>query len=52
MAVGTLSDVQFVYEETDSELLQVAGVCENIELYPDLEPGKAIGRFASFLTRP
>ncbi len=52
VAVGTLSDVQFVYEETDSELLQVAGVCENIELYPDLEPGKAIGRFAQLLDAP
>lgn len=44
VAAGTVYDVQAVFEETESELLQLTGVCENVELYPDLEPGKAVFR--------
>jgi hypothetical protein len=41
--------VQIAFEETESELLQLAGVCENIEIYPDLEPGKAVLRRSQLL---
>ena len=49
VAAGTLCDVQAVFEETESELLQLAGVCESVELYPDLEPGKAVFRRSQLL---
>lgn len=49
VAAGTLCDVQAVFEETESELLQLAGVCENVEVYPDLEPGKAVFRRSQLL---
>ena len=49
VAVGTACDVQTVFEETESELLQLAGVCENVEFYPDLEPGKAVFRRSQLL---
>ncbi|WP_175914468.1 gamma-mobile-trio integrase GmtZ [Burkholderia metallica] len=49
VAVGTATDVHFAFEETESELLQLAGVCENVELYPDLEAGKAVFRRSQLL---
>ncbi|MDK3022887.1 VPA1269 family protein [Cupriavidus taiwanensis] len=49
MAAGTVGDVQVGFEETESELLQLAGVCENVEVYPDLEPGKAVFRRSQLL---
>ncbi|MEI7298284.1 VPA1269 family protein [Paraburkholderia tropica] len=49
VAVGTASDVHIAFEETESELLQLAGVCEDIELYPDLDAGKAIFRRSQLL---
>ncbi len=49
VAVGTESDVHIAFEETESELLQLAGVCENVEVYPDLEPGKAVFRRSQLL---
>lgn len=49
VAAGTVSDVQISFEETESELLQLAGVCENVEVYPDLEPGKAVFRRSQLL---
>jgi hypothetical protein len=49
VAVGTVSDVNITFEETESELLQLAGVCENVEIYPDLEPGKAVFRRSQLL---
>lgn len=49
VAVGTLVDVHQVFEETELELLQLAGVCENAEVYPDLEPGKAVLRRSQLL---
>ena len=49
VAVGVLSDVRFIYEETDSELLQIAGVCENVEIYPEEDPGNAILRRTQYL---
>lgn len=49
VAAGTVCDVQLAFEETESELLQLAGVCENVEIYPDLEPGKAVFRRSQLL---
>jgi len=49
VAAGTGGDVQVRFEETESELLQLAGVCENVEVYPDLEPGKAVLRRSQLL---
>ena len=46
---ASLVDVKAVFEETDSELLQLSGVCENVEIYPDLEPGKAVFRRSQLL---
>lgn len=49
VTVGTVGDVNIVFEETESEQLQLAGVCENVEVYPDLEPGKAVLRRSQLL---
>lgn len=49
IAAGTIADVAIVIDETESELLQLAGVCENVEVYPDLEPGKAVFRRSQLL---
>lgn len=49
VAGGTVGDVQVGFEETESEWLQLAGVCENVEVYPDLEPGKAVFRRSQLL---
>lgn len=49
VAAGTVGDVYIAFEETESELLQLAGVCENVEVYPDLEPGKAVFRRSQLL---
>lgn len=49
VTVGTVTDVQVAFEETESELLQLAGVCDSVEVYPDLEPGKAIFRRSQLL---
>jgi len=49
IAAGTVGDVHLAFEEIESELLQLAGVCENAELYPDLEPGKAVFRRSQLL---
>ncbi len=51
IAAGAVCDVQAAFEETGSELLQLEGVCENVEIYPDLEPGKAILRRSQILDR-
>ncbi|MFJ2712357.1 VPA1269 family protein [Pseudomonas sp. NPDC087346] len=49
VAAGTVGDVHVVFEETNSELLQLAGVCESVDVYPDLEPGKAVFRRSQLL---
>lgn len=40
-----------VLEETNSELLQLSGICEDVEFYPDLDPGVAIFERAQLLDR-
>lgn len=49
VAAGTIIDIQVAVEETDSELLQLSGICEGAEIYPDLEPGKAVLRRSQLL---
>lgn len=49
VAAGTMGDVNIIFEETESELLQLAGVCESVEVYPDLDPGKAVFRRSQLL---
>lgn len=49
VTVGEVADVQVTFEETESELLQLSGVCGNVEIYPDLEPGKAVFRRSQLL---
>ena len=51
VAAGRVSDVHVAFEETESELLQLAGVCQYGEIYPDLEPGKAAFRRSQLLDR-
>jgi hypothetical protein len=46
---GSGLEVQAVFEETESELLQLAGVCENLELYPDLDASQAVIRRSQLL---
>jgi hypothetical protein len=49
VAAGTTADVHVAFEDTESELLQLASLCENVEVYPDLEPGKAVFRRSQLL---
>lgn len=49
VAAGTVGDVNIAFEEIESELLQLTGVCENAEVYSDLEPGKAVFRRSQLL---
>lgn len=49
VAAGTTCEVRIAFEETESELLQLVGLCENVEVYPDLEPGKAVFRRSQLL---
>lgn len=49
VTVGEVADVQLAFEETESELFQLSGVCESVEVYPDLEPGKGVFRRSQLL---
>lgn len=49
VTAGAVADLQVAFEETESELLQLANVCESVEVYPDLEPGKAVFRRSQLL---
>lgn len=49
VAVGDINDVKVAFEETESELLQLSGVCEGVEVYPDLDAGKAVFRRSQLL---
>ncbi len=49
VTVGEVADVKLAFEETESELLQLSGVCDSVEVYPDLEPGKAVFRRSQLL---
>lgn len=49
VSAGDLQSMQAVLGETTSELLQLAGVCNDVEIYPDLNPGKAVFRRSQLL---
>ncbi len=49
VAVGAWRDLRIAFKELDSELLQIAGVCGDAEVYPDEQPGKAVIRRSQFL---
>lgn len=49
IAVGDASDIDLAVAEVDSELMQLSGVCDVSEIYPDLNPGKAIFRRSQLL---
>lgn len=49
VAAGGLQDLKMIFEETPSELLQLSGVCQDAELYPDENPGEAVIRRSQFL---
>lgn len=49
VAVGSALDVQMAVEEVPSEFLQLSGVCDAAELYPDVNPGKAVFRRSQLL---
>lgn len=48
-ASGDLMTMNVVLEEVDSELLQLAGICGDVEIYPDLGHGKAVYRRSQIL---
>jgi hypothetical protein len=48
-AVAQILDLRCAIESVDSELLQLSGVCEGVEFFPDLDPGKAIVRRSQLL---
>jgi len=49
LAQGEAEEIRIAFEQTESELLQLAGICEDAEIYPDLEAGKAILRRSQIL---
>ena len=51
VAQGDDATVKGVLEDVlnNSELLHLAGVCEDLEFYPDLKPGTAVFEFADLL---
>jgi hypothetical protein len=49
VAVGSIADIQAVFEAIESELLQLSEVCEDVEIHPDLNPGKAVLRRSQLL---
>lgn len=49
VAVGGLQDVRLAFESTHSELLQLSGICQDAELYPDENPGEAVFRRSQLL---
>ncbi|RFP10452.1 integrase [Duganella sp. BJB488] len=49
VAVGGMADLKLVFESTQSELLQISGICQDAELYPDENPGQAVFRRSQLL---
>lgn len=49
LAVGSLSDIRVALDGIDSELLQLQEVCETLEVFPELETGKAVFRRSQLL---
>jgi len=49
VAVGGMQDLKLIFENTPSELLQLSGICQDAELYPDENPGEAVFRRSQLL---
>lgn len=49
VAVGGIQDLKSVFESTQSELLQLSGICQDAELYPEENPGVAVVRRSQIL---
>jgi transposase-like protein len=49
LTVGGANEFEAKVEEVGSELMQLAGVCEAYELYPDEQPGTAVLRQSQIL---
>lgn len=49
IAQGDAVEAKAIFEETESELLQLCGVCSAISIYPDLDAGKAVLRRSQLL---
>lgn len=49
VSAGDISTMNAVLEETNSELLQLAGICGDVEIFPDLNPSKAVFRMSQLL---
>lgn len=47
--VGDAMEVIAILEETDSKLLHISGVCQDVEVYPDLNPGEAVRELGQML---
>lgn len=47
--VGDAMEVVTILEEIDSKLLHVSGICQDIEIYPDLNPGEAVRELGQIL---
>lgn len=51
VAQGDPVSLQVILEDVDSELLVLAGVCADVELHPDLDPGTAIFEYYDLIER-
>jgi hypothetical protein len=49
VAQGDAVTLNAVLEEIESEMLVLAGVCADVEIFPDLDPGTAVFEFAQLL---
>ncbi|MBP8018403.1 MAG: integrase [Hylemonella sp.] len=47
--VGDAMEVIAILEETDSKLFHVSGVCQDVDVYPDLNPGEAVRELGQML---
>lgn len=48
---GDLATMHTILEETNSELLVLAQICEDVEFFPDLDKGTAIYEYAQLIDR-
>lgn len=51
VAQGDPVSLQVILEDVDSELLVLAGVCADVEFFPDLDPGTAIFEYFDLIER-
>lgn len=51
VAQGDPVSLQVILEDVDSELLVLAGVCADVEFFPDLDPGTAVFEYYDLIER-